>query len=116
VEAQVLTSAEGKQLAAENDAEQVAKKRKKRDAALRRKQKENDREQQRHDWAPDASFTGSLSSKSKPDLQEIAGALSLAEEGTKKVLMCSINVFFDSHPCIRDSKRFTRLFNHVHKR
>ena len=116
VEARVLTSAEGKRLAAEKDAEWAAKEQKKRDAAMRRRQKENDREKQRRDRAPDAPFTGSLSSKSKPDLQEIAGALSLAEEGTKEVLIHRINTFFDSHPSIRDSERFTGLFNRVNKR
>ena len=97
-EAQVLTSAEQKE-----------------DAAMRRKQKENDREQQRQDRAPDAPFMGSLSSKSKPNLQEIAGALSLSEEGTKEVLIRRINTFFDSHPLIRDSKRFTGLFDRAHR-
>ena len=59
---------------------------------------------------------GSLSSKSKLDLQEIAGALSLSEEGTKEVLIRRINTFFDSHPRIRDSERFTGLFNRAHRR
>ena len=104
VEAQVLTSAEGKQLAAEKDAEWAAKEQKKKDTAIRRKEKENDREQQQRDQAPDAPFTGSLSSKSKPDLQEIAGALSLGEDGTKEVLIHLINTFFGSHPHIRDSE------------
>ena len=116
VEAQVLTLEEGKQLAAEKDAERAAKEQKRKDTAMRRKQKENDREQQRRDRAPDAPFTGSLSSKNKPDLQEIAGALSLAEEGTKEVLIHRINTFFDSHPRIRDSERFTGLFNRAHRR
>ena len=82
-----MTSLEGKQLAAEKDEERKAKEQKKKDAAARRKQKENDREQQRRARAPDAPFTGSLSSKSKPDLQEIAGVLSLPEDGTKDVLV-----------------------------
>ena len=116
VEAWALTLAEGKQLAAEKDAEQAAKEQKKRDAAMQQNQKENDREQQQCDQAPDAPFTGSLSSKNKPNLQEIAGALSLAEEGTKEVLIHRINAFFDSHPHIHDSERFTGLFNHVQKR
>jgi len=116
VEARVLTSAEGKQLAAEKDAERAAKEQKKKDASMRRKQKENDREQQRRHRAPDAPFMGSLSSKSKPDLQEIAGALSLAEEGTKEVLIRRINTFFDSHPRLRDSERYIGLFNRAHRR
>jgi len=116
VEARVLTSAEGKRLAAEKDAERKVKEQKKKDAAARRKQKENDREQQRRARAPDAPFTGSLSSKSKPDLQEIAGVLSLPEDGTKEVLVRRINTFFDSHPRLRDSDRFTGLFNRATRR
>ncbi|KAF8226210.1 hypothetical protein L208DRAFT_1042270, partial [Tricholoma matsutake] len=58
-------------------------------------------------------FTGSLSSKSKPDLQEIAGMLSLPEDGTKEVLVHQINTFFDSHLQLQDSNRFTGLFNHA---
>ena len=73
-------------------------------------------EQQRRDRAPDTPFIGALSSKSKPDLQEIAGALSLAEEGMKEVLIRRINTFFDSHPRLRESERFTGLFNRTHKR
>ena len=115
VEARVLTSAEGKRLAAQKDAERAAKEQKKKDAASRRKQKENDREQQRRDRAP-APFMGSLSSKSKPDLQKIAGALSLAEEGTKEVLIHRINTFFDTHPRIRDSERFVGLSNRADRR
>jgi hypothetical protein len=111
-----LTSAEGKWLAAEKDAERKAKEQKKKDVAARQKQKENDREQQRQARAPDAPFTGSLSSKSKPDLQEIGGALSLSEDGTKEVLVRRINTFFDLHPRLRDSDRFTGLFNRAPRR
>ena len=116
VEARVLTSAEGKRLAVEKDAERKVKEQKKKDAAARRKQKENDREQQRRARAPNTPFTGSLSSKSKPDLQEIVGVLSLPEDGTKEVLVRRINTFFDSHPRLRDSDRFTGLFNRASKR
>ena len=48
-------------------------------------------------------------------MQEIAGTLSLAEEGTKEVLIHKIDTFFDSHPHIHDSDRFRGLFNRVHK-
>ncbi|KAI0302980.1 hypothetical protein BC826DRAFT_1101150 [Russula brevipes] len=105
VEARVLTSEEGKRISAEKEAERKVKEQKKTEVAAQRKQKENDREQQCRARAPDAPFTGSLVSKSKPDLQEIAGALSLPEDGTKEVLLRRINTFFDSesHPWIRDT-------------
>ena len=87
MEAQVLTSEEGKQISAEKEAERKVKEQKKTETAAQQKQKENDREQQHRAQAPDAPFTSSLTSKSKPDLQDIAGALSLPEDGTKEVLL-----------------------------
>src|SRR5271169_2219093 len=44
----------------------------------------------------DAPFTGSLGSKNRPDLQEIAGALGLPETGMKEALTQSIKSHFDA--------------------
>ncbi len=115
VKARVLTSAEGKQLAAEKDVEQAAKAQKKKEADLRRKAQETERQQQRTQH-PDQPFTGSLTSKNKSDLQEIAAAIELSEDGTKNVLIARINAFFDTNPSLRDAARFVGLFNHVSKR
>ena len=60
---------------------------------------------------PDDPFIGSLSSKNKADLQEIAGALSLPKYGTKDALILRINAFFDSNPVQRSSLQFSGLFN-----
>jgi hypothetical protein len=111
VEARVLTSAEGKRLAAEKEAERVAKMQKKKETEMVRKEKEAERDQQRQARGPDAPFMGSLSSKSKPDLQEIAAALGLSENGTKDALMQRINACFDSNPLLRDGPRFSGLFH-----
>jgi len=113
VEARVLTSAEGKRLAAEKDAEHAAKAQKKKEAErLRlRKEKEVARDQQRRARPSNEPFIGSLSSKNKADLQEIAGALSLPENGTKDALILRINAFFDSNPFQRSSPQFSGLFN-----
>jgi hypothetical protein len=59
---------------------------------------------------------GALSSKNKADLQDIADALSLTEDGTKEVLVRRINTFFDSHPHIRNSDRFVGLFSRASRR
>ena len=53
----------------------MAKTQKKKEAETLRKEKEAERDQQRRARGPDAPFVGSLSSKNKPDLQEIAAAL-----------------------------------------
>lgn len=63
--------------------------------AEQRKEKEAERLQQRRDQPVDAPFTGSLNSKNRPDLQEVAG-LGLPETGTKEVLIRSINAYFGS--------------------
>jgi hypothetical protein len=46
---------------------------------------------------------GALSSKKKPDLQEIAGALNLTENSTKEVLISHINEFFEQKPDLHDA-------------
>jgi hypothetical protein len=112
----VLTSAEGKRLAAEKDAERIAKAQKKKEAERIRKEKEVARDQQRRARHPDEPFVGSLASKIKADLQEIAGALSLSEDGTKDALIQRINSFFESNPSHRNSPRFSGLFCRVQKR
>jgi hypothetical protein len=105
VEARVLTSVEGRQLAEEKEAERMAKGQKKKDAEQRRKEKEMER-----------PFSGSLSSKNRPDLQEIAGALGLSETGTKEVLTQSIKTHFNTNPSLRDLPRFSGLFNRATRR
>lgn len=110
VEARVLTSAEGMRLAAEKDEERIVKAQKKKETERRRKEKEVARDQQRQARLPDQPFTGSLASKNKGDLQEIAGALNLSEDGTKNALILRINSFFDSHPLERETPQFSGLF------
>jgi hypothetical protein len=95
---------------AEKDAERAAKAQKKKEVAEQRKEKEAERLQQRRDRPVDAPFTGSLNSKNRPDLQDVAGALGLPETGTKEVLIRSINAYFEANPEIRDSPRFSGLF------
>jgi hypothetical protein len=114
VKACVLTSAEGKQLAGEKDAERAAKAQKKKEADLRRKAQEMER-QQRRIQHPDQPFTGSLTSKNKSDLQEIAAAIELSEDGTKNVLIARINAFFNTNPSLRNTARFVGLFNRISK-
>ena len=56
---------------------------------------------------------GSLTSKNKGDLQEIAGALSLSEDGTAKDLQARIVAHFDANSHLRNSPLFTGLFNRI---
>jgi hypothetical protein len=107
---------EGKRLAAEKDAERIAKAQKKKETERRRKEIEIVRTQQRQARSADEPFVGSLGSKNKADLQEIAGALNLSEDGTKDTLIQRINSFFDSNPLQRDSPQFSGLFRRALRR
>jgi hypothetical protein len=64
----------------------------------------------------DDILTGALSSKKKSDLQEIAGALELSEDGTKEALISHINEFFEQKPDHCNMPRFSGLFNRTSKR
>jgi hypothetical protein len=65
----------------------VAKIQKKKEMEMHWKEKEAEQDQQHQAWDPDALFMGSLTSKNKLHLQEIAAALNLAEDGTKGALI-----------------------------
>ncbi|KAJ7480572.1 hypothetical protein FB451DRAFT_1171179 [Mycena latifolia] len=110
VESRVLTSVEGKRLAAEKEAERARKAQKKSDGAQRRREKENCRDENRRNWDPNTIFTGLLSAKAKGDLMDIAWALKLTEDGTKAVLLDRINTYFDAHPAERNSDKYCGLF------
>ena len=58
---------------------------------------------------------GTLSSKKKPDLQEIAGALNLSEDGTREVLIMHVNEFFKQNLDLCEVPQFSGLFNHASK-
>ena len=100
----------------EKETERAAKAQEHKDAEIRRKHQALEREQQRRDCPADQPFTGALSSKKKPDLQEIAGALDLSEDGTKEVLISRINEFFEQKPDHCNMPRFSGLFNRTSKR
>jgi hypothetical protein len=112
--ARMLTSDEGLRLAEEQEKEQCIKKKKKEENVQRREDKAAERRRQRAARDPSEPFRGSLTSKNKGDLQEIAGVLDLSEDGTMKDLQARIIVHFDAHPDLRDSPLFTGLFNRTH--
>lgn len=109
--ARMLTSEEGLRLAEEQEEEQRIKKQKKKEAAQRREDKAAEGRRQRAERDPSEPFRGSLTSKSKGDLQEIASVLGLSEDGTVKELQTRIITHFGAHPHLRDSPLFTGLFN-----
>lgn len=109
--ARMLTSDEGLRLAEEQEEEQRIKKQKKKENVQQREDKAAERRQQRAARDPSEPFRGSLASKNKGDLQEIAGVLHLSEDGTMKDLQARIVAHFDAHSNLRDSPLFNGLFN-----
>ena len=95
------------QLVAEKETGRAAKARKQKDTEIRRKQQAARKEQQRDRSNADQPFTGALSSKRKPDLQEIAGALDLSEDGTREALISRINELFEQKQVLRNTPRFS---------
>src|SRR5271155_4682556 len=80
-----------------------AKKQKKKETAQRREDKAAERRRQRENRNLSEPFRGSLTSKNKGDLQEIAGVLGLSEDGTVKDLRTRIIAHFDANSHLRDS-------------
>ncbi|KAJ8693251.1 hypothetical protein PTI98_010490 [Pleurotus ostreatus] len=107
----VLTSQKGIELARQKEAEQREKQQAKDAAREARAAKENEEEQHRVSRDPNEPFYGSLSSKNKSDLKDVAHALKLSKEGTKEVLLKRIQDHFDDHPHLRVDQRFHGLFN-----
>jgi hypothetical protein len=110
----MLTSDEGLRLVEEQEEEQRIKKQKKKEAVQRREDKAAESQQQRAHRDPHEPFRGSLTSKSKGDLQEIACVLGLSEDSTVKDLQARIVAHFDAHSHLRDAPLFTGLFNRTH--
>ena len=60
-------------------------------------------------------FTGSLSSKNKTELQDLASVLKLSIAGTKVKLQQHIEDEFNKHPELKDEAQFSGLFRQLHK-
>jgi hypothetical protein len=115
VEARVLTSDEGRQAAADARKaaeDKAAQQKENRDA---RAQKELEEQQRRETRSVDEPFVGSLTSRNLPDLKDVAYALNLSLDGTKKAILERIQTHFTSNPTLRDSPRFIGLFQRVRR-
>ena len=77
VDARCLTSAEGLRLSREQATLKAAQEQKKHEAEEQRAAKQAERQWQRMDRDPNELFIGALTTKSKPDLQDVAQALGL---------------------------------------
>ena len=116
VDARCLTSEEGLRLAQEQQALKEAQEQKKREAQEQRAAKEADCERLRLERNPDEPFTGALTTKAKPDLQDVAQALGLLITGSKKDLLERITHHFDENPNLRNTPRYEGLFSRSRRR
>jgi hypothetical protein len=116
VDARCLTSEEGLRLSQEQEALKAAQEQKKREAQEQRAAKEAERQRQRMERDADEPFVGALTAKSKPDLQDVAQALGISIEGSKKVLLEHIGNHFGANPDLRSSPRYEGLFNRSRRR
>lgn len=110
VEARCLTSREGMEAARKQSEAKAAELQKKKESQEMRDAKEAERQELRRKSGSDATFTGSLSSKSKDDLKDIVYALNLSLEGSKDELVSRIKQHFDVHPTLRDDPRYQGMF------
>jgi hypothetical protein len=108
--ARCLNSDEGLDACNRRDEEDRQKQARKEELAARKLAKEQERERARAARGPVEAYTGSLASKSKPDLQEIAEALALSKDGTKQDLQTRINTHFDAHPRFKEDPKYVGLF------
>ena len=113
----VVTSEQGMQ---EATADRAAWDKKERKAAEKHKKKsdqENDNLVRQATQGATMIFTGSLGSKNKTELQDLATALNLSIEGTKPDLTTRISAHFNEHPDLKAHERFVSLFGrHGQKR
>ena len=61
-------------------------------------------------------FTGTLNSKSKADLQDVAHALGLSMDGQKKDILGQIKAYFDANTTLCNHPRYEGLFHQVRHR
>ena len=111
VDARCLTSEEGLQLAHEQQALKEAQVQKKHEAQEQQAANEAECEQLRLERDPNEPFTGALTAKAKPDLQDITLALGLLTTGGKKELLSCITHHFDTNPDLQNTPCYEGLFN-----
>lgn len=116
IEARCLMSEEGLRLAQEYEAAKEAQEQKKREAWEQQAAKEAEREQLQLERDLNEPFTGALTTKTKPDLQDIAQALGLLYSGGKKDLLEHIVHHFDVNPDLQNSHHYEGLFSQSRQR
>ena len=116
VDARWLNSDEGLRVAQEQEATRAAEEERRREVREQRTARQAERDEQRRQRDPNAPFTGTLATKAKADLQDIAQALELESDGQRKDILARINTHFDTHPHLCEDTRFEGMFNRTRRR
>ncbi|KAJ3905088.1 hypothetical protein F5879DRAFT_784680, partial [Lentinula edodes] len=90
--------------------EKEAEMQRKNEAHAVREAKDAERQETCRQMGPATVFTGSLNSKLKDDLKDIAFVLGLSLEGNKDKLILSIKSHFNSRPNLSEDPRYRGLF------
>lgn len=114
--ATTLTKGEGLQIVKEVERRKQEKKDKEAARKEQSEQRAKERETARTAAAASGTFFGALSSKSKPDLEDIAAALGLPFDSMKAELTRTIRDHLDHHPELADNERFLGLFTSIRRR
>ena len=110
--ARCLNLEEGLEACDRRDEENRQKVAKKVETAAHKLAKEQERVQARMEQGLIKAYTGTLSMKNKPNLQDIAEALAISKDGTKTNLQNCINSHFDAHPRFKEDLKYMGLFVH----
>ncbi len=96
--------------------EEVQKQREQAQVAKKAKQKQENEAQivARATQDPDEPFKGPLSSRTKAQLQDIAFALGISDEGKRDEIKARLVIYFESHPTLWDSPKYMGLFTCTH--
>ncbi|KAJ3833347.1 hypothetical protein F5878DRAFT_410778, partial [Lentinula raphanica] len=115
VDARCLTSSEGLALSKKQQEEKNIEMQRKSEAQAAREAKDKERQQARQQLsATTAVFTGSLNSKRKEDLKDIAFTLGVAQDGTKDAILTRIREHFNTHAGLSADPRYRGLFGRSH--
>ena len=114
--ARIVTNDEGKEEARREQERREEKKRKETAMKNQKEAKKKDDLVRRATQGSTREFTGTLSTKKKTELEDIADALGLDIQGNRKDLIARITVYFDDFPRFKEDPRFSGLFERARGR
>ncbi|KAL0063933.1 hypothetical protein AAF712_009123 [Marasmius tenuissimus] len=92
----------------------MQKEKENRERAAEEQRKDFERQHQRETCDQSAPFLGSLKSKNKEDLKDVAYRLGLPMDGTNNELIARIESHFTANPALHENPVFVGLFNSRH--